>query len=61
MKLVYPCKLKLADDNLALIVTYCAQLHFWLGDHYDELWYFVITLVKFNMILGMPWLKEHDP
>ena len=35
VKLAHPCKLKLADDNLAPIVTHCAQLHFLLGDHYD--------------------------
>ena len=61
VKLAYPCKLKLADDNLAPIVTHCAQLHFRLGDHYDELWCFVTTLGKFDLILGMPWLEQHDP
>ena len=61
IKLAYPCKLKQADDNLAPIVTYCAQLHFRLGDHYDGLWYFVTTLGKYDLILEMPWLEQHDP
>ena len=37
LKLVYLCKLQLADDNLVSIVTHCAQLHFWLRNHYDKL------------------------
>ena len=54
IKLAYPCKLKLANNNLALIVIHCTQLHFWLGDHYDKLLCFVITFGKFDLILGMP-------
>ncbi len=61
VKLAHSCKLKLADDNLAPIVTHCAQLHFRLGDHYDELWCFVTTLGKFDFILGMLWLEQDDP
>ena len=61
VKLEYPCKLKLADGNLAPIVTHCAQLHFRLGDYYDELWCFVTILGKFDLILGISWLEQHDP
>lgn len=57
IKLAHPCKLKLVDDNLAPIVTHCALLYFRLGDHYDELWCFVIILVKFDLILRMSWLE----
>ena len=56
-----PCKLRLADDNLAPIATNCAQLHFRLVDLYFELWCFVTTLGKFDLIVEMPWLEQHDP
>ena len=61
VKFAHLCKLKLADDNLAPMVTYYVQLHFWLKKHYDELWYFIIILGKFDLILGMPWLEQQDP
>ena len=61
IKLAYPCKLKLADNNLVPIVTHCAQLHFWLENYYDELWCFVTILGKFDLILRMLWLKQYDP
>ena len=60
VKLAHLCKLKLADNNLEPMVIHCAQLHFRLGDHYDGLWCFVITLGKFDLILEMLWLKQHD-
>ena len=61
VKLAQPCKLKLANDNLAPLVTHCAQVYFRFGDHYDKIWCFVTSLSKFDLILGMPWLEQHDP
>ena len=61
VKLAQPYKLKLADDTLAPMITHYAQVYFRLGDHYDEIWCFVTNLGKFDLILGMPWLEQHDP
>ena len=61
VKLAQPCNLKLADDSLAPVITHCAQVYFRLGDHYDEIWCFVTSLGKFDLILGMSWLEQHDP
>lgn len=61
VKLTQPRKLKLADDQSATLITHCAQVYFRLGDHYDEIWCFVTNLGKFDVILGMPWLDQHDP
>lgn len=61
VRLAKPRKLKLADDHLAPLITHCAQVYFRLGEHYDEIWCFVTSLGKFDLILGMPWLEQHDP
>lgn len=61
VRLAQPRKLKLADDHLAPLITHCAQVYFRLGEHYDEIWCFVTSLGKFDLILGMPWLEQHDP
>lgn len=61
VKLAQLCKLKLADDNLAPLVIYYAQVYFRLDDHYNKIWYFVTSLSKFDLIFGMPWLEEHNP
>lgn len=60
MKLAQPSNLKLADNSLALVITYCAQVYFKLGNYYNEIWYFVTSLSKFNFILRILWLKQHD-
>ena len=59
--LAKPCRLKLADDTMAPNITHMAQLKTVLGDHVDELWCMIVTLGKFDVILGMPWLELHDP
>ncbi len=61
VKLTQPCKPKLVDDSLAAMITHYAQVYFRLGHHYDETWCFVTSLGKFDLILGMPWLEQHDP
>ena len=61
VKLSKPINLRLADDKLAPQITHMAQVNFRLGNHTDELWCLVTTLGKFDLILGMPWLEQHEP
>lgn len=61
VRLAQPRKLKLVDDHLAPVITHCAQVYCRMGEHYDEIWCFITSLGKFNLILGMPWLEQHDP
>ena len=59
--LAKPCKLKLADDKLVPNITHVVRLVLVLGEYVEELWCLVTALGKFDVILGMPWLEEHDP
>ncbi len=54
MRLAQLKKLKLTDNHLVSFITYCTQVYFRLDKHYDEIWYFVTSLGKFDLILGMP-------
>lgn len=60
IKLEYPCKLNIAGAYQVLIVIQCAPLHFRLKHHYDKLWCFVSSIGKFDLILRMLWLEQHD-
>ena len=58
-----PCKLRLADNKPASApnITHMALVNHALGDHIEELWCLITSLGNFNIILGMPWLEQHDP
>ena len=59
--LTKPCRLRLADGEAAPDITHMVQLDFRLGDHVEQLLGLVTNLGKFDVILGMPWLEQHDP
>lgn len=59
--LARPYNLRLADDKLAPPITHMAQVRIELGGHKEELWCLVTSLGRFDLILGMPWLEQHDP
>lgn len=61
MALSQPCKLRLADDKLAPNITHMALVQHILGDHVEEIWCLVTKLGRFDIILGMPWLEQHNP
>lgn len=61
VKLKNPCKVRLADGKLAPEVTHMAQVSFELNAHIDYSWALVADIGRFDMILGMPWLEQHDP
>lgn len=56
-----PCKLRLADDKLAPNITHMALVKLALGDHVEDLWCLITKLGRFDIVLGMPWLEQHDP
>lgn len=56
-----PIRLRLADNKRAPDVTHAAKVRLVLDGHKEELWCLVTKLGKFNFILGMPWLEEHNP
>ena len=57
-----PCRLRLADDKFAPNITHMARMtHALGGDHIEEMWCLITDLGKYDLILGMPWLEEHDP
>lgn len=59
--LTNPYSIRLADDKVAQQVTHITQVHFRMNDHVDDQLCLVINLRTFDLILGMPWLKLHDP
>jgi hypothetical protein len=61
IKLVKLINLKLANSNLVDQIKYAIKVKFKIGDHTDELWYYITKLGGFDLILGMPWLEKHDP
>lgn len=56
-----PCKLRLADDKPAPHITHMALVKLLIGDHVEDLWCLITRLGQFQIILGMPWLEQHDP
>ena len=61
MALSKPCKLRLADDKLAPNITHMALVKLAIEDHVEDLWCLITALGQFDVILGMPWLEQHDP
>ncbi|KAK0512583.1 hypothetical protein JMJ35_004600 [Cladonia borealis] len=61
LRLGTACKLELADGGSVPDITHVARMHFTLGVHREELWGLGTQLGKFDVILGMPWLEQHNP
>ena len=61
MALSKPCRLRLADDKFAPNVTHMALLKHGFGDYIDEMWCLITQLGRFDLVLGMPWLEQHNP
>ena len=53
-------KLRLVDNNLTFNITRMTLMKFQLKNHVIELWCLIISLKKFDLILDMSWLKQHD-
>lgn len=60
MALHNPIKLRLADDNYAPNISHAAQVMVNLHGHVESLWCLITELGQFAVILGMPWVQEHD-
>ena len=61
LELIKPVKLRLINSKIAGIISYIARTILVFEDYLEELYCLVISLAKFNIILGMPWLELHDP
>ena len=53
-------KLRLTNNKLASNITRMTLIKFQLTKHVIELWCLVTLLSKFDLILNMSWLKQHD-
>jgi len=42
-------------------VTHDAQIHLTINHHEEDIWLHCITIGNAPIILGLPWLKLHDP
>lgn len=62
-QLPYPRTLHVVDGRTssAGAVTHTATFELDLDGHKEQLTAFVTKLGQYNLILGMPWLRKHDP
>ena len=60
MSLKNSIKLRLTNNNLAFNITRMTLMKFQLAKHVIELWCLVTSLRKFDLILDMSWLEQHD-
>jgi hypothetical protein len=61
LELTQPVNLRLADGQPVDQIKHVAQVKFRMGDHWDSDLFYVTPLGGFDMVLGMPWLEQHDP
>ena len=54
LKLVKSIKLRLANDEIARIISYIARIILSFGEYLEELYYLITPLAKFNIILKIP-------
>jgi hypothetical protein len=62
-KLKKPFELKVFDGKNAKngIITYYVKTRLKTKNHCEKIKFFVTQLAYYPVILGMPWLKKHDP
>ena len=56
-----PVKLKLADGKLVTSMTHLARLQTSIGDHVTEDLFWIADITGFDIIVGEPWMEEHNP
>ena len=61
--LQHPRDLTVADGRPVSsgTITHTVQISFTLGAHTETLELFVTTLGQYPVVLGLPWLRKHDP
>ena len=61
-KLNHPTYAYNADDTLnATAITHRAKLTCWIDGHVSTEWFFVTNIGSKDMIIGMTWLRSHNP
>ena len=49
------------DDNGGMVDTQTQSVMMWVGDHPEEVCFDIVGKASYDVTLGMPWVKEHDP
>ena len=52
--------LRLANNETIHQITRMTQVKIQLKNHLEKLWYMIALIDKFDVILSMSWLKQHD-
>lgn len=42
-------------------ITHLARAHLRIDNHVETLFFFITQLAQFDIVLGLPWLTQHDP
>ena len=60
LELIKPIKLRLANGQIAGMISHAVRAILSFEDHLEELYCLITPLSKFDVILDMPWMKLHD-
>jgi hypothetical protein len=61
MKLQYRCGLQLADGTHVAKITHMARVPCIIGgSHVEEMWCLITNLAGTDIVVGMPWMEQHD-
>lgn len=61
VELAKAIKLELANGSFADNITHAAKIEIMRGEHKEQMWSLIGPMPGFDMILGVPWLEEHNP
>ena len=53
-------KLRLANNETTYQITRMTQIKIQSKNHFEKLWCMIAFINKFDVILNMSWLKQHD-
>jgi hypothetical protein len=56
-----PLQLRLGDGIVGQTITHGALIPLSHGDHQSEELFYMVEMSGYDLILGMPWLEEHNP
>ena len=58
--LINSIQLKLIDNDTTHQFTHMTQIKIQLNEHLEKFWCFITSINRFEIILDMSWLKNHD-
>lgn len=60
-KVEHPVRLVLADGRRGAVLDKMASLQFRIGAHEESITAYVVQGIDYDIVLGMPWFRQHNP